>query len=256
MGLRDNLNQALKEMMHRNGLASSEIKKQAQTASDLNSFIDVDIGGMKGTDSPEQDTSGQHAPDAASGINDEWPEPPSFEKRKPDASSIFAAVEGPQTGGMNRQSDELTVISKNTVIDGNIRTLASLTIDGSVRGRVDVMRDSKIRGMLIGDMVCNNSEMYGSSIQGDVFAKGSVRIDSDSILLGDVKAQYISIDGKVKGNVDAGSKVQLLSNAIISGNISSGAISIVDGANVSGFINTTFFRETATARSQGDRFCR
>ncbi len=251
MGLKDNLSQAFKELMNREGLVGSELEKKAKAASELDSYLDIDsdVEADVQPDSSNSVNAQQNTSDTtgsngvkAKGVND-WPEPPSFEKHAPDAASIFSTVE--RAGG-NREfqpSEEVTVISKNTVIDGNVRTLASMTIDGSIRGKVDVMKDSKIRGMLIGDLVCNNSEMYGCSIQGNVFAKGSVRIDHDALLLGDLKAQYINVDGKIKGNIDAGSKIQLQSNAIIIGNISAGSIAITDGANVSGYVNTTFLQE-------------
>ena len=248
MGLKDNLNQAFKDLMNRDGLVGSELEKKAKTASDLNSYLDIN---------PDEDRNA--GPNASSDVladqdptidaarsntsNSDWPEPPSFEKHSLDAASIFATVENRENNGGFQQSEEMTVISKNTVIDGNIRTLANITVDGSIRGKVDVMKDSKIRGMLIGDLVCNNSEMYGCSIEGNVFSKGSVRIDNDSLLLGNLTAQYISVDGKIKGNIEAGSKIQLQPNAIIAGNINAGSISISDGANVSGYVNTTFLRE-------------
>lgn len=142
-----------------------------------------------------------------------------------------------------RPAEETTIISKSTVILGDIHSLANVTIDGNVRGKVNVLKDATVRGALVGDLTCNNSNMKGSSVQGNVTAKGSTYIDNDSILLGDMKAQFSNINGKVKGNIEIGSRIRLNQNAIVSGNINTNTIMIEDGANIKGFVNTGFLDE-------------
>ncbi len=140
-------------------------------------------------------------------------------------------------------TEEMTIISKNTVVVGNIHSLANVTIDGNVRGMVNVLKNANLSGALIGNLVCNNSVLHGSSVEGNMLAKSSSYIDNDSILLGDMKAQNSSIDGKIKGNIDVGSKIVLHKNAIVAGNINTDSIAIEDGANIKGFVNTAFFAE-------------
>ncbi len=245
MGLKENFNQALKELINKGGLVGSELEENSKTKSNLDSYLDM----------PSQDQPASHGR-SVSGFDQEasklamsmgetdWQNPPNFEDQttyQPGGS--YTSAQGSEYGRMFRQVDEMTVISKSTMIVGDIRTLANITIDGNVRGKVDVLKDANIRGMLIGDLVCSNTDMRGSSIQGNVFAKGSTYIDNDSILLGDLTAQFASIDGKVKGNIEIGSKVELHPNAIVAGNINTNTISIADGANIRGFINTTFLKE-------------
>jgi cytoskeletal protein CcmA (bactofilin family) len=245
MGLKENFNQALKELINKGGLVGSELEEKSKTKSTLDSYLDM----------PSKNDAASHGQSVA-GFEQEssrlamsmdetdWQNPPNFEDRttyKTDGG--YTATQSGDFGRMFRQADEMTIISKSTMIVGDIRTLANITIDGNVRGKVDVLKDANIRGMLIGDLVCSNTDMKGSSIQGNVFAKGSTYIDNDSILLGDLTAQFASIDGKVKGNIEIGSKVELHPNAIVAGNINTNTISIADGANIRGFINTTFLKE-------------
>ncbi len=94
--------------------------------------------------------------------------------------------------------------------------------------------------IISGNLMCNNTRMEGSSIQGNVLAKGSTHIYSDSMLLGNLSSQYSSIDGKVKGNIEVGSKTHLRQNAIVVGDISTNSIAVEDGANIRGYVDTAF----------------
>jgi cytoskeletal protein CcmA (bactofilin family) len=274
MGLKENFNQALKELLNRGGLVGSDLEEKSKTQSDLDSYLDMPLPSFeeaKGEPAGNEPSAGiNRAPVtgerftgerfsnerlasekfASERLAGERPVrdtafPPNFEDHTARGPERYTSPQ-PGIGGYNRmfqQVDEMTVISKSTMIVGDVRSLANVTIDGNVRGKVDVLKDATIRGMLIGDLTCNNSDMQGSSIQGNVFSKGSTYIDNDSILLGDLKAQYASIDGKVKGNMEIGSKIELHENSIVAGNIITNTITIADGANVKGFINTTFLSE-------------
>lgn len=263
MGLKENFNQAMKELLNKGGLVGSEMEEKAKSKSDLDSYLDVPPSSADetytGSDSPsatEPDTIQRSVPYeketpkiTMSFPDTEWKASPREERTssfRPDTntySNYTTFSQGGEYGRMFRQAEEMTTISKNTMIVGDIKTLANITIDGNIRGQVDALKDASIRGNLVGDLTCNNTDIKGASIQGNVTTKGSTYIDSDSILLGDITAQFASIDGKVKGNIDIGSKVELLHNAIVAGNINTNSISIEDGANIRGYINTTFLKE-------------
>lgn len=268
MGLKENFNQAMKELLSKVGLVGSEMEEKAKSKSDLDAYLDVPVsnpseetppGARPGTvygSTPDM----PGAPGAARGTpfdqepakitmsvaDTDWQTPP-YEERTAFRPTQFSAYSFAQDGGeygrMFRQAEEMTTISKNTMIIGDIKTLANITIEGNVRGNVDALKDANIRSVLVGDLTCNNTDIRSASIQGNVITKGSAFIDSDSILLGDVQAQFASIDGKVKGNIDIGSKIELRHNAIVAGNINTNTISIEDGANIRGYINTTFLKE-------------
>jgi cytoskeletal protein CcmA (bactofilin family) len=140
--------------------------------------------------------------------------------------------------------EETTIISRNTVIDGNIRAFANVSIEGSVKGDIRITKDVSMSGRVVGDIECNNSSFTGASMQGNVVSKGQVQLDRDSLLLGDITSQYLNINGKIKGNVDVGGKAEFKSEAYILGNISAATITVIDGANIQGYVNTTAFRDT------------
>jgi cytoskeletal protein CcmA (bactofilin family) len=259
MGLKENFNQAMKELLNKGGLVGSEMEEKAKSKSDLDSFLDVppsntgtaSAGTVRGNAPGAQSTRSTPSDPETSKItmsvaDTDWQSPP-YEERtsfRPASSNPYTfAQDGGDYSRMFRQAEEMTIISKSTMIVGDIKTLANITIEGNVRGKIDALKDANIRGVLIGDLNCNNTDIRSSSIQGNITTKGSTFVDSESILLGDVQAQFASIDGKVKGNIDIGSKVELRHNAIVAGNINTNTISIEDGANIRGYINTTFLKE-------------
>jgi cytoskeletal protein CcmA (bactofilin family) len=142
------------------------------------------------------------------------------------------------------EAEETTVISRNTVVEGNIRAFANVSIEGSVKGDVLVTKDITMSGRIVGDIECNNSNFTGASMQGNIASKGQVQFDRDSMLLGDITAQYLNINGKIKGNLDIGGKAEFKADSYILGNISAATITVIDGANIQGYVNTTAFRDS------------
>ncbi len=145
------------------------------------------------------------------------------------------------------ETEETTIISRNTIIDGNIRSFANINIDGSVKGDVRITKNINVTGKVVGDIECNSSVMAGASMQGNIASKGQVQIDRDSILLGDISAQYLDLNGKVKGNVDIGGKAEFKTDAVILGNITASTITVLDGATIQGYVNTTFLQESSSS---------
>lgn len=142
-------------------------------------------------------------------------------------------------------NEETTVISKNIVINGGTVTgFANVRIDGSVKGDVKITKDVNVTGKVVGDIECNNAVMSGSSIQGSVLSKGQVRMDRDSVLLGDVNTQYLDMNGRIKGTVDVSGKAEFKSDSVIIGDITASTITVLDGAVIKGYVNTTFLQES------------
>lgn len=143
------------------------------------------------------------------------------------------------------ETEETTVISRNTIINGNIRSFANVNIDGSVKGDVRITKNISIAGKVVGDVECNDSTMTGASMQGNIASKGRVQMDRDTIILGDITSQYLDMNGKIKGNVEVGGKAEFKTDAVIMGNITASTITVLDGATIQGYVNTTFLQESS-----------
>ncbi len=145
------------------------------------------------------------------------------------------------------ETEETTIISRNTIIDGNIRSFANINVDGSVKGNVAITKNINVSGKIVGDIECNNSSMIGASMQGNINSRGQVQIDRDTLLLGDISAQFLDLNGKIKGNIDCGGKAEFKTDAVIMGNITASTITVLDGATIQGYVNTTFLQESSSS---------
>lgn len=144
-------------------------------------------------------------------------------------------------------NEETTVISKNIVISGGTVTgFANVRIDGSVQGDIKITKDVSVTGKVVGDIECNNAVMAGSAVQGSVSSKGQLRMDRDSVLLGDVNTQYLDMNGRIKGTVDVTGKAEFKSDSVVIGDITASTITVLDGAVIKGFVNTTFLQDNST----------
>lgn len=163
---------------------------------------------------------------------------------RPPRSSSFR---GNEPDSPYYETEETTIISRNTIIDGNIRSFANINIDGSVKGDVTITKNINVTGKVVGDIECNNSVMSGASMQGNIVSKGQVQMDRDSLILGDISAQYLDLNGKIKGNIDVGGKAEFKTDAVILGNITASTITVLDGATIQGYVNTTFLQESSSS---------
>lgn len=149
-------------------------------------------------------------------------------------------VQGGAPMQQSNETEEVTVISKNTIIDGNIRSLANMQIDGNIKGNVETTRNLDMSGKVIGDITCNNAGMNSAAMQGNMSLKGRLRMDRDTILIGDLSSQYADINGRVRGKLDIVGKAELKRDAIVFGDINASTIAVTDGAIIQGYVNTTF----------------
>ena len=149
------------------------------------------------------------------------------------------------SGQYSGQADdsETTVISKNTVIDGNIRSFANMSVDGNIKGNVETTKDIDLNGKIVGNIACNNARMRTSQIQGNIQMKGVAYMERDTLLIGDMSSSFASVNGKIKGNMDISGKAELKSDAVVFGDISASTITVIDGAIIQGYVSTTFLNK-------------
>lgn len=154
----------------------------------------------------------------------------------------------PFAGGMRTDgAQEMTVISKNTMIDGNVRSFADMKIDGNIKGNVETTKNININGKVVGDLTCDNISMKNSAVQGNVRLKGQAIMANDSMLIGDLTSQVAQLNGKIKGNIEISGKIQLDRDSVIIGDIKAGSIAISDGAVINGFVTTTYLSKDESA---------
>ncbi|MEG1932320.1 MAG: polymer-forming cytoskeletal protein, partial [Pygmaiobacter sp.] len=84
-----------------------------------------------------------------------------------------------------------TSISEDTVLIGAIRGKGDLDLKGQVKGNVSVQGDLRVQGKIVGNVEGGSIVMSGSAIKGDVDSKGTLTMDSKSVVLGNIHAEDI-----------------------------------------------------------------
>jgi cytoskeletal protein CcmA (bactofilin family) len=117
------------------------------------------------------------------------PQPPVRERREPAHSSSSSSSEAP------------TVIGKDAVIKGELRSTTDMLIEGRVEGEIHGTR------VIVGE-------------SGDVQAR--------------IEAQILTVRGTVRGDCEGSKKVEITSTGKVFGNIASRAIVVAEGATFRG----------------------
>ena len=265
--LKENFFEAMKELLNNGGLVGSDLEEKAKGQSDLDAYLETPPA-APGVEAPpyQQRQAQPQRPQSPYAPQQGYPTGPQAREEQAgpahDEDGFAAGTAEAAQGGTEENGGapfyqptgadagfevptELTIISKNTIVEGNIRSFANIAVQGNIRGDVSITKDAFLSGKVVGALKCSNMEMAGSSIQGDVIVKGRAMLDNDSLLLGDMSAQYAEVNGKIKGNMDIAGKAEFRSDAVILGDIRTSAITVMDGANIQGYINTTFLRENA-----------
>ncbi|HJP85722.1 MAG TPA: polymer-forming cytoskeletal protein [Gemmatimonadaceae bacterium] len=103
---------------------------------------------------------------------------------------------------------------------------AGLTIDGKIEGAGHV----RIAGRF----------------KGDVNVDGDLTIEPGAKIIGSVRADTVTIGGELEGNIDAASRVELLSSGILTGDLKAGSLTVASGSRMRG--NVSFgWDESVTA---------
>jgi len=130
-----------------------------------------------------------------------------------------------------------TVISRSMVIVGEITSSGDIDIYGDVKGSIKTDGDIKSTGKIIGDLAGKNFTLNGCSIQGNITAQGNVTIGLNTVVVGDIIADSIKLNGKVKGNLSIAKMAEFLENALLVGDIHSQTISMSQGAKLHGNVS-------------------
>lgn len=252
MSLKDNFSQAVKEILKKDVKEDSAGTSNQGQKTDLDRYLErssAPVAETKEQTVPQQPVQRTYAQENTQSTytarNDNYQQA----QRAPQPETRTSAPE-PQARQTAESPyhdvDEQTIISRNTIIEGNIRSFANVTVEGSIKGDVLSTKNASISGKVIGNLDCNNAAMAGSQIQGNITSKGQVKFDRDSLILGNIAAQYLDMNGKVKGNIDINGKAEFKSDAYIIGDINVSTLTVLEGATISGHVNTTFLQETPT----------
>lgn len=171
----------------------------------------------------------------------------SGDESKKEAAEAEAAIEAEETeekditGEPPRSgTDEVTVITKGTVINGNITSEGSLDVMGNIKGDIDCHGKLSIIGLVTGN--CLAAEVYvgAKRFEGSITSEGSVKIGLGTVVIGDITGTSGVIAGAIKGDIDISGPIVIDSSAVIKGNIKAQSIQINNGAVIEGFCSLSY----------------
>ncbi len=96
----------------------------------------------------------------------------------------------------------LTVIGKDTVINGTLQGTGALRIDGKVQGEVDVTGDLIVgEGAVLEASIKGNNVQVAGRVVGNIEARGTLEIQPSGVVQGDVtvKALEVAVGAVLQG---------------------------------------------------------
>lgn len=120
----------------------------------------------------------------------------------------------------------------DSVEEDELESVTALTSGGSHSGAFRVGEKLSIKGEIVGE---GDLELAGR-FEGIVNVNGRVIVGERAEVDADISASNIVVGGKVRGNLNATGRVEILPQGILTGNLKSGSFSAADGALVKGEI--------------------
>lgn len=137
-------------------------------------------------------------------------------------------------------SDEVSVITEGTIINGDVISNGSLDVRGQIDGNVSCNGKLTVTGVVNGNS--NTSEFFADAaqVEGEVVSTGTVKIGLGSVIIGNVTSSSAVIAGAIKGDIDVQGPVVVDTSAVVMGNIKSRSVQINNGAVIEGFCSQCY----------------
>jgi len=94
---------------------------------------------------------------------------------------------------------------------------ADLTIEGKIEGAGHVRMAGRFKG--------------------DVNVEGDLTIDPGAKITGSVRASTVTVGGELDGNIDAASRVELLSTGVLNGDLKAASLTVAAGSRMRGNVS-------------------
>ena len=137
-------------------------------------------------------------------------------------------------------SDEVTTITRGTVIHGNIESTGSLELCGNIEGDVSCRGKLTVTGSITGNSTAAEIFADAAKIDGEISSPGTVKVGLGSVVIGNVSANSAVIAGAIKGDIDVHGPVVVDTSAVVMGNIKSRSVQINNGAVIEGFCSQCY----------------
>ena len=137
-------------------------------------------------------------------------------------------------------TDEVTVITEGTSLNGNIQSNGSIDLRGTVVGDVQCNGKLTVTGEIKGNTSSAEFFADNAKLEGEISTTGTVKIGLGSVIVGNITATSAVIAGAIKGDIDVQGPVVVDTSAVVMGNIKSRSVQINNGAVIEGFCSQCY----------------
>ena len=106
-----------------------------------------------------------------------------------------------------------TVIGKDTVMEGSVKTDESIRLDGTLKGELHASGTLVIgpSGRVDAEVVRVRDAVIGGEVTGKLEAEGNVKLEASAVFTGDISARSIVVEegAIIRGKCAAGDEVTL-----------------------------------------------
>ncbi|MCL1809671.1 MAG: polymer-forming cytoskeletal protein [Clostridiales bacterium] len=129
-----------------------------------------------------------------------------------------------------------SIFASDLIIEGTVKSKSDIKLNGYIKGDVSCGGSVYSTGTVDGNIDGINVILEGSTVNGNISVRSSVAVDGSSAVTGDIVGSSLISDGKIKGNIILKDSISLQSNAVLIGNVKAKNIAIEAGSTLMGSI--------------------
>ena len=141
-------------------------------------------------------------------------------------------------GEMN--NTQVAIIPKGTIINGNIEIAGKLDMYGTINGDIDSNDRVNICGDVTGNIKAKDIYTKDSFIEGNIVCQEGAVVRENTVILGDIDAQSLLVDGAIQGKLDIKGTVTVGDKAIVDSDIKAKSIQVSNGAALNGYCSLCY----------------
>ena len=169
---------------------------------------------------------------------------PAAEAKKFDVNAVRDAVIAAETQSAPAPAPAAetyapTILAIGSAFEGKLQAKGDVELNGSFKGDVVTEGNVVLRSHMEGNLNGKKVTLEGCSLVGDVIAADSVCLDSAASIQGNLTTKSLLCAGKIVGDVEASGAVVLKSSAKLEGNLTAAALSMEEGASITGSFKVT-----------------
>lgn len=159
-----------------------------------------------------------------------------------------------QSISIDEEIIESTIIEKNCCIEGDIKSKGNIFLKGIVKGTIKTSQNISIsdtgncdNGLYAKENIEINKQnkqymkgplqgkcirINNTFLEGNIKAADTVYINSNSVIIGDISAKNLILEGAVQGNITIDNNIDLKDTAVVKGTITTATINMDEKATL------------------------